>query len=166
MPVYPGASRRLLTRRIAEVSVPMRVSAQARRLRSRDRGSGALQPPRQLRAGVSLLLAEGRQPVWIAQQAGHSLAVLLSTYAHLIEEYAERERVDPELEIAKVREINVRLECVSATEERSAGLTAHEKSPASAGPFWDGSDGGQSRTLPPDDCDIEVWAEPPRVAGH
>jgi integrase len=96
---------------------------------------------------VSLLLAEGRQPVWIAQQAGHSLAVLLSTYAHLIEEYAERERVDPELEIAKVREINVRLECVSATEERSAGLTAHEKSPASAGPFWDGSDGTRTRDL-------------------
>ncbi len=45
---------------------------------------------------VSLLLAEGRQPVWIAKQAGHSLAVLLSTYAHLIDEYAERERVDPE----------------------------------------------------------------------
>lgn len=48
---------------------------------------------------------------------------------------------------AKVREINVRLECVSATEERSAGLTAHEKSPASAGPFWNGSDGGRVRTL-------------------
>src|SRR5437588_9141199 len=96
---------------------------------------------------VSLLLAEGRQPVWIAQQAGHSLAVLLSTYAHLIEEYAERERVDPELEIAKVREMTVRLECVSATEERSAGLPAHEKSPASAGPFWDGSDGTRTRDL-------------------
>jgi hypothetical protein len=93
-------------------------------------------------------------------------AVLLSTYAHLIEEYAERERVDPELEIAKVREMNVRLECVSATEERSAGLTAHEKSPASAGPFWDGSDGGLSRTLPPDHGDIEVWAEPPQAAGQ
>jgi hypothetical protein len=99
------------------------------------------------RSFVSLLLAEGRQPVWIAQQAGHSLAVLLSTYAHLIEEYAERERVDPELEIAKVREINVRLECVSATAQRSAGLIAHEKSPASAGPFWDGSDGTRTRDL-------------------
>ena len=67
--------------------------------------------------------------------------------AHLIEEYAERERVDPELEIAKVREMNVRLECVSATEERSAGLAAHEKSPASAGLFWDGSDGTRTRDL-------------------
>ena len=70
-----------------------------------------------------------------------------STYAHLIEEYAERERVDPELEIAEVREMTVRLECVSATEERSARLTAHEKSPASAGPFWDGSDGTRTRDL-------------------
>jgi len=96
---------------------------------------------------VSLLLAEGRQPVWIAQQAGHSLAVLLSTYAHLIEEYADRERVYPELEIARAREINVRLECVSATEERPAGLAAHEKSPASAGPFCDGSDGTRTRDL-------------------
>jgi hypothetical protein len=67
--------------------------------------------------------------------------------APVIEEYAKRERVDPELEIAKVREMNVRLECVSATEERSAGLTAHEKSPASAGPFWDGSDGTRTRDL-------------------
>ena len=96
---------------------------------------------------VSLLLAEGRQPVWIAQQAGHSLTVLLSTYAHLVEEYADRERVDPELEIAKVREIDARLECVGASEEPSAGLRAHEKSPAAAGPFWDGSDGTRTRDL-------------------
>jgi hypothetical protein len=93
--------------------------------------------------------------VWIAQQAGHSLSVLLSTYAHLIEEYLERERVDPELEIAKVRDMNVRLECASATKERPAGLTAHEKSPGSAGLFWDGSDGTRTRDLcrdrePPD----------------
>lgn len=52
---------------------------------------------------VSLLLAEPRQPVMVARQAGHSLPVLLSTYAHLIEEYADRERVDPELEITRAR---------------------------------------------------------------
>jgi integrase len=52
---------------------------------------------------VSLLLAEPRQPVMVARQAGHSLPVLLSTYAHLIEEYADRDRVDPELEIADAR---------------------------------------------------------------
>jgi integrase len=60
---------------------------------------------------VSLLLAQGRQPVWVAKQAGHSLAVLLSTYAHLIDEYADRERIDAELEIANARRqcaLNVR----------------------------------------------------------
>jgi integrase len=60
---------------------------------------------------VSLLLAEGRQPVWVAKQAGHSLAMLLSTYAHLFDEYAERESVDPELEIAEARGSHVRSEC-------------------------------------------------------
>ena len=33
---------------------------------------------------ASLLLAEGQQPLYVAQQLGHSVAVLLSTYAHLI----------------------------------------------------------------------------------
>jgi hypothetical protein len=49
--------------------------------------------------------------------------------------------------MAKLPAVNVRLEGVSATEERSAGLTTHEKSPASAGPFWDGSDGTRTRDL-------------------
>jgi hypothetical protein len=39
---------------------------------------------------ASLLLAEGRQPLYVARQLGHSLPVLFSTYAHLIDEYAER----------------------------------------------------------------------------
>ncbi len=53
---------------------------------------------------ASLLLAEGRQPLYVARQLGHSLAVLLETYAHLIEEYADGERIDAEVEIANVRE--------------------------------------------------------------
>jgi len=52
---------------------------------------------------ASLLLAEGRQPIWIAKQLGHSLAVFLSTYAHLIDEYEDRERIDADAEIAKAR---------------------------------------------------------------
>jgi integrase len=52
---------------------------------------------------ASLLLAEGRQPLYVARQLGHSLAVLLETYAHLIDEYAERERIDAEAEIADAR---------------------------------------------------------------
>lgn len=52
---------------------------------------------------ASLLLAEGRQPLYVARQLGHSLTVLLSTYAHLIDEYAESERIDAEAEITKAR---------------------------------------------------------------
>lgn len=52
---------------------------------------------------ASLLLAEGRQPLYVAKQLGHSLAVLLSTYAHLIDEYAESEPIDAEAEIATAR---------------------------------------------------------------
>ncbi len=55
---------------------------------------------------ASLLLAEGRQPLYVARQLGHSVAVLLSTYAHLIDEYAERsEQVNAEAEIAAARSI-------------------------------------------------------------
>ncbi len=54
---------------------------------------------------ASLLLAEGKQPLYVAKQLGHSLAVLIDTYAHLIDEYEEAERVDPEAEIAAAREI-------------------------------------------------------------
>jgi integrase len=52
---------------------------------------------------ASLRLAEGRQPLYVARQLGHSLAVLLETYAHLIEEYAEDERIDAEAEIIRAR---------------------------------------------------------------
>jgi integrase len=52
---------------------------------------------------ASLLLAEGRQPVYVARQLGHSLAVLLSTYAHLLAEFEHRESIDSEEEITKAR---------------------------------------------------------------
>jgi hypothetical protein len=41
------------------------------------------------------------------RQLGHSLAVLLSTYAHLIDEYEDAERIDAEAEIAKARKARV-----------------------------------------------------------
>lgn len=53
---------------------------------------------------ASLLLAEGRQPLYVARQLGHSLGVLLETYAHLIEEYAEAQRIDAEHEIVSARQ--------------------------------------------------------------
>jgi integrase len=52
---------------------------------------------------ASLLLAEGKQPIWCAKQLGHTLAVFLSTYAHLIDEFEDRERIDADAEIAKAR---------------------------------------------------------------
>jgi integrase len=59
---------------------------------------------------ASLLLAEGRQPIWCAKQLGHTLAVFLSTYAHLIDEFEDRERIDADAEIAKARrEVGTRL---------------------------------------------------------
>jgi integrase len=62
---------------------------------------------------ASLLLAEGRQPLYVARQLGHSLAVLLSTYAHLIDEYADAERIDADTEIATARQHLVRQEYVN-----------------------------------------------------
>ena len=41
--------------------------------------------------------------IYVAKQLGHSLAVLLSTYAHLIAEYEDAERIDAEAEIRKAR---------------------------------------------------------------
>ena len=52
---------------------------------------------------ASLLLAEGKQPIWCAKQLGHTLAVFLSTYAHLIDEFEGRGRIDADAEIAKAR---------------------------------------------------------------
>jgi hypothetical protein len=50
-----------------------------------------------------LLLADGRQPLYVAEQFGHSAAVLHDTYAHLFAEYADRRQVDPEGEIDLAR---------------------------------------------------------------
>jgi integrase len=52
---------------------------------------------------ASLLLAEGRQALHVAQQLGHTPAVLLSTYAHLLPELGVAAHIEPELEIAKAR---------------------------------------------------------------
>jgi hypothetical protein len=52
---------------------------------------------------ASLLVAEGKQPIWCAKQLGHSLAALVATYAHLIDELDDRERIDADAEIANAR---------------------------------------------------------------
>lgn len=52
---------------------------------------------------VSLLLAEGMTVVEVARQAGHSPAVCLSTYAHIIDELAGGKRRTAETEIKRAR---------------------------------------------------------------
>jgi integrase len=52
---------------------------------------------------VSLLLAEGRAIHYVAAQAGHDAQLTLSTYGHLLAEYADTGRIEPEREIAKAR---------------------------------------------------------------
>ena len=43
---------------------------------------------------ASLLFAEGLNPAYIAEQMGHSLQTLLSTYVHIIEELRDSDRID------------------------------------------------------------------------
>ena len=54
---------------------------------------------------ASLLLAEGHQPTYVARQLGHSLTMLLEVYAHLLDEFGDRERISAEDEIRKARRI-------------------------------------------------------------
>jgi hypothetical protein len=52
---------------------------------------------------VPRTMAERRQESWVARQLGHSVAMLQSTYWHLIAEYEEAERVDATAEILAAR---------------------------------------------------------------
>ena len=78
---------------------------------------------------ASLLLAEGRQPQWVARQLGHSAAVLHSTYAHLIDELEEATDVNAEAEIAAARQPGVRPECVKSASEPKNEPVVNEESP-------------------------------------
>jgi integrase len=52
---------------------------------------------------ASLLLAEGRQPVYVSRQLGHTLGVSMSTYSHIIIEFENSPRISAEEEITKAR---------------------------------------------------------------
>jgi len=74
----------------------------------REAGLDPLPRPYDLRHSfASLLLAEGRQPMAVAQQLGHSVAVLLSVYGHVLSEFEDRERIDAEAEIRAARSSSV-----------------------------------------------------------
>jgi integrase len=75
----------------------------------REAGLDPLPRPYDLRHSfASVLLAEGHPPMYVAQQLGHSVEVLLSTYGHLFAEYeGDRERMDAEAEIRAARSSSV-----------------------------------------------------------
>jgi integrase len=52
---------------------------------------------------ASLLLAEGRTIHYVAAQLGHSPALTLGTYGHVLAEFADSDRIDSEAEIARAR---------------------------------------------------------------
>jgi integrase len=52
---------------------------------------------------VSLLLAEGRNVLDVAQQAGHRASLSLDVYGHLFEDFDHRRRVDAETAIRAAR---------------------------------------------------------------
>lgn len=67
----------------------------------RRAGLDAVPRPYDLRHSfASLLLAEGRTVHYVAAQLGHSPALTLSTYGHLIAQYADAGPIDAEQEIA------------------------------------------------------------------
>ena len=55
-------------------------------------------------SAASLWIAEGQQPPQVARWLGHSLAVLLRTYTHLIDEYGGCGPIDAEREIFAARQ--------------------------------------------------------------
>jgi mRNA-degrading endonuclease toxin of MazEF toxin-antitoxin module len=133
------------------------------RLKARERAAGKTgEPPCARRCLVGETLTHGRRPYVVLtrdeaiEQLGEVIVVPLTTVRRLPNEVELDESdgmpqacvtsLDNLSTIAKGQLVE-RITIVSATEERSAGLTAHEKSPASAGPFWDGSDGTRTRDL-------------------
>lgn len=72
---------------------------------------------------VSLLLASGRQPHYVAQQLGHDASQTISTYGHVLEEYAgdDVERIDPETKIREAREAIRATSVRPAPPEQAAG---------------------------------------------
>jgi integrase len=53
---------------------------------------------------ASLLLAEGRSVHYVARQLGHAASMTLDTYGHVIDEFEDAPRIDPETEIRAARE--------------------------------------------------------------
>jgi len=73
------------------------------------RRAGVEGPPKDLRhAFASLLLHEGRNPVEVAAQLGHSPAVCLNTYGHVIAELARARRTKASTAVERARKATLR----------------------------------------------------------
>jgi Phage integrase family len=73
---------------------------------------------------ASLLLAEGRSPVYVGRQLGHSPKLATDVYGHLFDEFDSEARSDPEAKIRAAREA-----LVPATYPRPAVATGSETTP-------------------------------------
>ena len=93
-------------------------------------------------AFCSLLIAEGLSVVEIAQQAGHSPAMTLATYAHVIEELAGTERRPAEAVIRDARDKLVS----EIVRLRHASVVTDNKDSRYAGLFLKPSDGLEPST--------------------
>jgi integrase len=72
-------------------------------------GRGAHQRPYDLRHSfASLLLHEGHSVVYVAGQLGHTAAMTLSTYGHVIEEFEDAPNISAEDAIRRARDPHVR----------------------------------------------------------
>jgi len=98
--IFPGIAGRTVTRE-AWKSWTRRTWADAWRAASDDERTPRVYDLRH--SYVSLLLAEGRTIHYVATQAGHDAQLTLSTYGHLLAEYADADRIDAEREIAQAR---------------------------------------------------------------
>lgn len=76
----------------------------------------AYQRPYDLRHSfASLLLHEGRSVIYVARQLGHSAALRMGTYGHVIDELEDAPRVSAEDAILAARRgESVRTECVES----------------------------------------------------
>ncbi len=76
---------------------------------------------------ASLLLAEGQAVHYVAAQLGHSPVLTLSTYGHLIAEYADATRINAEAEIVEARSRGVTPK-VGVEVDEDGCLTMHRQS--------------------------------------
>ena len=97
-PVFPRHAARRGRRRLGQLArAPVAAACSAAEL-------ATVPWPYDLRHSFAfLLLAESRTIHYVAAQLGHSPALTLSTYGHVLAEFAETDRIDAEAEIAKAR---------------------------------------------------------------